>query len=65
MTKGFTGKTQEEVFDKVKEYYTETLPKKRRDTVRSVIIGLRKGIAENTRDIELPKAGGINLKEGA
>lgn len=61
----YTANTQEELFEKVKKFYQETLPKKRRDMVASVEMALKKGIKENTSLVPLPKQGSINVKQGA
>lgn len=61
----FTADNEGELFEKVKKYYTETLPRKRKDIVESVIISLKKGIKENTSLVPLPRVVGINIDEGA
>lgn len=63
--KNITAKSEGELFDKVKEYFTVTLPKRRKDTVEQVIIALRKGIKEDSSALVLPTTGLINSEEGA
>lgn len=62
--KPFTGKTESEVFKKVEEFFTKTLPSKRADIVKSVTIALRKGIKDESTEIELPTVHGVNTTEG-
>lgn len=63
--KDFENKSESELFLEVKKYFTETLPRKHKDTVKSIIRSIKKGIKENTSEIELPKIGLINTDEGA
>lgn len=61
----YTGNSPEDVYNKIKKYYTETLPKKRKDMVKHTHLSLKKGIKENTKVINLPKSANINSVEGA
>ena len=61
----FTGDTEIQVFEKVKKFYTETLPKMRKDTVTHVLIGLKKGIKDGIASVQLPKIKSIDSANGA
>ncbi len=61
----FTADSEGELFDKVKEFYTVTLPRKRKDVIGNVLYTLRNGIKQQTNEVEFPKTGMINIKEGA
>lgn len=63
--KPFSGDTEAEVIASIKKYYQEILPTKRKDIVHHTLLALRKGIKENTTNIDLPKIGLIDSKSGA
>lgn len=63
--KTFEGKDEGAVFEAVKKFYTETLPKHRKDLVQHILIALRKGIKHNTSNIQLPKTKLIDSEHGA
>ena len=49
----YSAKTKEEVYEKIEKYYTQTLPKRRKDMVKHVLLALKKGIKENTKFLTL------------
>lgn len=61
----YSAKTKEEVYEKIEKYYTEVLPKKRRDMVKHVHLSLKKGISGETKNIQLPKILNVNSTDGA
>ena len=63
--KSFSGDSESAVYDAIYKYFTETLPNKNKDYVNHVLIALRKGIKENTTNIELPKIGRVDSNSGA
>ena len=48
----FSAKTKEEVYEKISKYFNETLPKKRKDMIKHVHLSIKKGIKENTRNVQ-------------
>ena len=63
--KPFSGDSEATVYDAIKKYYTETLPTKNKDYVSHVLIALRKGIKENTTNVDLPRVGHVDSNTGA
>ena len=64
-TRYYTGDSESEVMDKFVKYYKEILPKKRQDYVNQTITAIKRGIQNETNEVDLPPVRGINREEGA
>lgn len=61
----YQGTSETEVFNKIKKYYREELPKRNKSIIQSIYASIETGIREETNEIELPKVVSLNSEEGA